>query len=77
MIKYPILKSKWCGTDLKFSAPYEKDENWFCGKFCEISKNVNDLSSKNKESEKIINQNIWTNLLIKEDIASISNEDLI
>ena len=77
MIDYPILICMWCGSDLKFSVPCKKDENWFCGKFCMISKTLNDLSLKNKEREQTINQNIWANLHIEEDLASILNEDLI
>ena len=77
MVNYLFLKCKWCGTDLKFSAPCRKNENWFCGKFCEISKTLNDLCSKKEEREQIISQNIWTNLHIQEDLERIDNEDLI
>ncbi len=76
MVNYLILKCKWCGADLKFSAPCRKNENWFCGKFCEISKTLNDLSSKNEESEQTIDQNIWTSLHIQDDLDLVSNRGL-
>ena len=76
MVNYLIVNCKWCGTDLNFSVPCKKNENWFCGKFCEISKTLNDLSSKNEESEQIIDQNIWTSLNIQDDLDRVSKKDL-
>mgnify|MGYP001177126350 FL=1 len=75
MFDYQIFKCKWCGTDLKFSAPCKKNENWFCGSFCEISKTLNDLSSIKEDSVQIAYKNIWTNLHIQDGLERISCED--
>ena len=56
MIHDSFLECKSCGTDLKFTAPFRKNGNWFCSSICAISASIDELHSKFNE-QKIISSN--------------------
>tara|TARA_Y100001970_G_scaffold191511_1_gene232820 strand:+ start:1009 stop:1245 length:237 start_codon:yes stop_codon:yes gene_type:complete len=76
MIRDLDLICKWCGTDLKFTAPIKKNSDWFCSRVCEISTSVNELNSMKVKCNQISKlKNTLPNLGFNEFIAHIFEVD--
>ena len=43
---YDSLECNSCGVDLKFTAPFRKNGNWFCSSICSVSASIDELHSK-------------------------------
>ena len=79
MINDSFLECNSCGADLKFTAPFRKNGNWFCSSICSVSASIDELHSK-FNGQKTISSNKGKisesdNLEEKSEIYKKSNTD--